>query len=147
MVLVRAAAAGVGELLVGDSFKFCLTVRANHRSLVCRKNTTDASGVVNAPDEKGTFMMWIENLSDAWLNHDPAFRSLPGRVQGSFNGEFVGIVTMYMAVRLTAAGMINFNRSPPGPNDTGIRKTHLPNAIHYRRGVRSAIPRLRCPHH
>lgn len=31
--------------------------------------------------------------------------------------------------------MINFNRSPPVTSDDGVHTVHLPNAIHYRRGV------------
>lgn len=90
-----------------------------------------------------TFMMWMENLSDAWLNQEPEFRSLPGRVQASINGEFVVIFIRYVSVKLTGAGMINYNRSSPVPGDDGVHKTHLPNAIHYRRGVRSSIFYLR----
>lgn len=118
---------------------------ANKLSTGCRKNTTDASGVVNVPDEEATFLMWIENLSDAWLNQEAAFRSLPGRVQGSVNGESM-LTSSSIALKLTAAGMINFNRSPPRPGEDSVCKTHLPNAIHYRRGVRSAAFHSRCAH-
>lgn len=30
---------------------------------------------------------------------------------------------------------MNIHRSPPSADDTGIARTHLINAIHYRRGV------------
>lgn len=51
-----------------------------------RKNKTDSSGLEDYPSDKGTFLMWMENQGDAWLNAEPAFRSLPGTVQGAVNG-------------------------------------------------------------
>lgn len=54
-----------------------------------RNNDTDPTSVVDHPNQSLTFLMWMENLADAWLNAEDQFRELPGRVQGSVNGMFI----------------------------------------------------------
>lgn len=49
--------------------------------------SVEGVGVTESPTEVETFSSWLGNLSSRWLNEQPAFMALPGRVQGSINGE------------------------------------------------------------
>lgn len=143
----RTTASGSGSrssrrcgLIAGKGFPFDVALVRAYWSY--RKNTTDASGVEDYPDDQSIFLMWMQNLEDAWLNAEPGFKSLPGTVQGSINGKYPR--SPISVFGLTTSGMIDLNRSPPVSGDDGVHTVHLPNAIHYRRGVCPFSPSISC---
>lgn len=93
--------------------------------------TAEPEGVKEYPDSENVFLQWLQGWLGGIITETHFFQELPGAWQAQI------LATMGMAVL------------PPtlGEDDTPSIKTQLPNALHFRRGVRPpALDLLRKEH-
>ncbi|CUS13937.1 unnamed protein product [Tuber aestivum] len=83
----------------------------------CWNNTEEPSGLIDYPTYPDLFLQWLEGWLGGVINDDPLFRAFPGRWQ---------------AVIFSSLAMLSL--PPNGPLNSQI-KTHLVNALHFRRGI------------
>lgn len=83
--------------------------------------TSDATDVVNYPNDGDVFLQWVENWLGGVVSTHPLFQALPGYWQAQL------MATLGMSVL------------PPtlGEDKTKKIKTALPNALHFRRGIQN----------
>lgn len=55
----------------------------------CRNNTEDAAGATDYPSKAAVFLQWAASKAASILNSNYFFKILPGRTQGSINGNLV----------------------------------------------------------
>ena len=84
------------------------------------KNTTDASNQAEYPSSEETFLQWLEGWLGEIVNETAFFQALPGAWQAQ----------LLATLGMTALPPTN------GEDKTPEFKTMLPNALHFRRGVR-----------
>jgi hypothetical protein len=90
--------------------------------------TDDKTGLQDYPSPILTWFQWVEGWLGAVITGNPIFHAMPGRWQAEI---------------LAAFGMVNlppFEFADFGQEKTKTIKTALPNALHFRRGVRSPFP-------
>ena len=84
------------------------------------KNTTDPSNQKEYPSSEETFLQWLEGWIGQIINETAFFQALPGAWQAQ----------LLATLGMTALPPTN------GEDKTPVFKTMLPNALHFRRGVR-----------
>lgn len=89
-------------------------------------NVADPEGAKEYPDSESVFLQWLQGWLGGIITETSFFQALPGAWQAQL------LATMGLAVL------------PPtlGEDATPSIKTHLPNALHFRRGVSAHLPHL-----
>jgi len=105
----------------------------------CWDNTGDASGVIDYPTYPDLFLQWVEGWLGGVINDDPLFRLFPGRWQAVILCNYASSPSTLYHNEMTdshiaSLGMLSL---PPNGVLNSHIKTHLVNALHFRRGIQN----------